>query len=239
MAHLQTMRAKRLTPNSQQANACLNKAAEWITKAQALEGDDGVPAGSGEGLEWFRKFMAAYKPKAVSPTPSGVVVTAGPNAVAKPGATPPAGANDEANNSMALVLRNGGMAAVNAASEQLTIRLAEAQTAHQHVLSQLKAEQAARARLQERVNQLEQHLRVSETKAAENELARGRPTSQIETEPEAFNRSEREKAQLLSIISEERMAKRKAEDAEQEERTIRRKLEDQLWVLGGTTVDLA
>ena len=236
MAHLQTMRAKRLPPNSQQANACLTKAAEWISKAQALEGDDGVPAGCGEGLEWFRKFIDANKPKAVSSMPSGVVATTGPDTVTEPDATPPAGANDDPSNSMALVLRNGGLAAANAASEQLTIRLAEAQTAHQHVLSQLKAEQAARARLQERVNQLEQLLRASEAKAAGNELTRGRPSSQNETESD---RTEREKTQLLAIISEERMAKRKAEDAEQEERAIRRKLEDQLWVLGGTTVDLA
>lgn len=239
MAHLQTMRAKRLPPNSQQANACLSKAAEWISKAQALEGDDGVPVGCGEGLEWFRKFIDANRPKTVSSMPSGVVATAGPDTVAEPGATPPAGANDDPSNSMALVLRNGGLAAANAASEQLTIRLAEAQTAQQHVLSQLKAEQAARARLQERINQLEQLLRVSEAKAAGNELTRGRPSSQNETESEAFNRTEREKTQLLAVISEERMAKRKAEDAEQEERAIRRKLEDQLWVLGGTAVDLA
>ena len=125
----------------------------------------------------------------------------------------------------------------NEVADKLSIKLAEAQSAHQHALSQLKAEQSARIRLQERIASLEELLRAAEAKAAAAEAAEVRKApADADTDVDIVRRSEREKSHLLAIISEERLAKRRAEDAEQEERNIRRKLEDQLWVLGGTTV---
>jgi hypothetical protein len=128
-------------------------------------------------------------------------------------------------------------ASLNEGADQLSIKVAEAQSAHQHTLSQLKAEQTTCARLQERILSLEERLRVAEAKAATVEVAEVRKVAaDADADLDIVRRAEREKSRLLAVISEERLAKRRAEDAEQEERNIRRKLEDQLWVLGGTTV---
>lgn len=125
------------------------------------------------------------------------------------------------------------------------VRYAELQTQYSFILAQLKSSQAENARLKDKVRSQDDQIRVLQAATAAVSAAssphlggkRGRSSTSTREEDATvlLRQAEAERLRLLAVINEERLAKRRAEDAEQEERSVRRKLEDQLWTSGSST----
>lgn len=226
LANTHNARARQLPPNSEEANLWQSRASEWIRQAQALgaNDDESLSHDATDGLLWLQKHMLdKFIPRDMG-SPVSHLPTQECAPVAAPSSQRPASEGDT----------HVGARSSGASTEYLA-RIDELQTKHQYALSQLKAEQDTRKRLEDRVKSLEGLLRAAEARLAVVE-ARDRPASEGGegggNEPELLRLAEAEKVRLLQIISDERYAKRKAEDAEQEERRVRRALEDKLWQLG-------
>jgi hypothetical protein len=233
LANTHNARARQLPPNSEEANMWQSRASEWIRQAQALgvNGDENLSHDATDGLLWLQKHMLDKSiPRDVGSPVShlppqefslGCITNAAPSSSQRPAS--------EGDTHVG--------ARSNGASADYLARIDELQTKHQYALSQLKAEQGTRKRLEDRVKSLEGLLRAAEARLVAVET-RGHQAGGGEggggNEPELLQLAEAEKVRLLQIISEERYAKRKAEDAEQEERRVRRALEDKLWQLGAS-----
>lgn len=218
LATTHNARARQLPPNSEEANSWQAKASEWIRQAEALgaSGDENPAHDATDGLAWLQKHMLDQSiPRDVSSPMS-------------PG---------RAHNGALTSHRSGLDGADAQTSAEHNAQIDQIQNKHQYAISQLRAEQATRKRLEELVKSLEGRLRATETKLVAAEArsrSNGGGSSGEGSESDQLRRAEVEKTRLLGIISEERISKRRAEDAEQEERAIRRKLEDQLWMLGAS-----
>lgn len=219
LANTHNTRARQLPPNSEEANSWQAKASEWIRQAQALgaSGDENPAHDATDGLAWLQKHMLDQS------LPRDVISPMSPGR-----------AHDGALTSH----RSGLDSADGQPLAEYTAKIDQLQSKHQYAVSQLRAEQATRKRLEERVKSLEGLLRATETKLvaaeARSRSSGGSGSAGEGSESDQLRRAEAEKTRLLGIITEERISKRRAEDAEQEERAIRRKLEDQLWMLGAS-----
>ena len=231
LANTHNARARQLPPNSEEANMWHSKASEWIRQAQALgaNGDENLSHDASDGLLWLQRHMLDKSiPRDVgSPVSHLPVQEYSPGCITN--AAPSSAQRPASEGDAHLDARSNGVSA------DYLARIDELQTKHQYAVSQLKAEQDTRKRLEERVKSLEGLLRAAEVRLVAVEV-NGRPASGGDgaggNESDLLHRAEAEKVRLLQVISEERFAKRRAEDAEQEERRVRRALEDKLWQLG-------
>ena len=227
LANTHNARARQLPPNSEEANMWQSKASEWIRQAQALgaNGDENLAHDATDGLLWLQRHMLDKSvPRDAGSPVSHLPVQDYTTNVAPSSAQRPASEGE-----VHVDARSNGVSADHLA------QIDELQAKHQYAVSQLKTEQDTRQRLEDRVKSLEGLLKAAEARLVAVE-ARGRQVDEGnrggENGSELLRHSEAEKVRLLQIISEERYAKRRAEDAEQDERRIRRALEDKLWQLG-------
>lgn len=213
LANTHNLRARALPTNSEAAKTHQDKASDWIRQAQAVGtgGDDSIVHDPRAGLEWLQKHMldkhiprdvALSSPVSNFPT---LVPSEGIPAYSK---------------------LSGNEWRASAAVDPLALQ--SEQSKHLEATKLLEAERTARKRLEEKLKSFESLLRVAESKLLAVE-SRGNGAA---SEAELLRRAEAEKLRLLAVLNDERLAKRKAEDAEQEERAVRRKLEDKLWELG-------
>lgn len=198
---------RRSTVNSEEANSWQAKASDWIRQAQALgaSNEGASPDDSTDGLKWLQAHMLDRLLPDITSTQA------------------------------LSAIRNHEVLIGSDTLSDLLLDTTE-QSKHQHLISQLKAEQIVRKRMEEKIKSLEGLWRAAEAKLAAAETqapdSLGVESKSASQKSEPLRRAEAEKLRLLSIISDERLAKRRAEDAEQEERVMRRKLEDKLWSLG-------
>jgi hypothetical protein len=221
LANTHNARSRQAQTNSEEANHWLQKASDWIRQAQALtassnsNGEEDVR----DGLAWLEQHMLDKK------IPSHQIAAATPGTQWQ--------ISSRAESVSQQDPRGYERMSIDSTSST-NQRFSELQIQYHFMLSQLEAAQSENRRLREKVHLLDEQASLAEARlrALGSTVSQEAPGREEADAKQALLQAEAERLRLLAIINEERIAKRRAEDAEQEERSVRRKLEDKLWMSG-------
>lgn len=246
LANTHSTRARQAASNSDDANQWQVKASEWIRLAHTLSSASG-DADASDGLAWLESHMLDKSlPTREKATPQASPAVNGSRslpAVSRSGIDK----SFAPESSASAFARNGVHATEFQPPTMATgvdlVQFTELQTQYQMILTQLKSEQAENRILKDRIRVQEDEARALQAAVAASSSSPGqggagasRSARDREDAANIVRQAEAERLRLLAVINEERLAKRRAEDAEQEERSVRRRLEDQLWNGGAPSV---